>query len=90
MQYQQQQQQSTYGQQQQTYEGGHVQQQFMGQSSQHQGINNGSTSGYQHSIDDLLVQPTATLQHNLFSSQETVQTNQSVSARRMLSVDPVN
>lgn len=89
MQYQQQQQ-STYGQQQQTYEGGHVQQQFMGQSSQHQGINNGSTSGYQHSIDDLLVQPTATLQHNLFSSQDSVQTNQSVSARRMLSVDPVN
>lgn len=67
----------------QQYQGGHVQQQqFMGQSPvvvQHiQGINNGSTSGYQHSINDLLVQPTATLQQNLFSSQETVP-NQSVS-----------
>lgn len=66
----------------QQYQGGHVQQQFMGQSPvvvQHiQGINNGSTSGYQHSINDLLVQPTATLQQNLFSSQDAV-SNQSVS-----------
>lgn len=69
------------------YAGGHIQQQFMGQSSvvgqqqelHNQGINNGSTSAYQHSINDLLVQPTATLQQNLFSSQETVAANQSVS-----------
>ena len=77
MQYQQPQQQ-TFDQQQ--YQGGHIQQQFMGQSSQqHQGINNGSSSTYQHSINDLLVQPTATLQQNLFSSQDTLATNQSVS-----------
>lgn len=67
------------------YQGGHIQQQFMGQSSvveqqqQHQGINNGSTSAYQHSINDLLVQPTLTLQQNLFNSQEAVASNQSVS-----------
>lgn len=79
MQYQQQQ---TYDQQQ--FQGGHVQQQFMGQSSVvgqqqlHQGINNGSASSYQHSINDLLVQPTVTLQQNLFS-QEAVTANQSVS-----------
>lgn len=79
MQYQQQQ---TYDQQQ--FEGGLVQQQFIGQSSVdgqqqlHQGINNGSASAYHHSINDLLVQPTATLQQNLFS-QETVTANQSVS-----------
>lgn len=79
MQYQQQQ---TYDQQQ--FQGGHVQQQFMGQSSVvgqqqlHQGINNGSASAYQHSINDLLVQPTLTLQQNLFS-QEAVAANQSVS-----------
>lgn len=70
---------------QQSFEGGQVQQQqFMGQTSavnQHQGINNGSTSAYQHSINDLLVQPTATLQQNLFSSQDTLSTNQSVSSR---------
>lgn len=70
---------------QQSFEGGAVQQtQFMGQTSavnQHQGINNGSSSAYQHSINDLLVQPTATLQQNLFSSsQETLSTNQSVSS----------
>jgi hypothetical protein len=75
MQYQQQQQQS-FGYQ----AGGHIQQQqqFMGQSS----VNNGSSSAYQHSINDLLVQPTATLQQNLFSSsQDTsgVAVNQSVS-----------
>jgi hypothetical protein len=67
MQYQQQQQ--SFG-----YEaGGH----FMGQSS----VNNGSSSAYQHSINDLLVQPTATLQQNLFSSQDSsaVSVNQSVS-----------
>lgn len=67
---------------QQSFEGGAVQQpQFMGQTSnQHQGINNGSTSAYQHSINDLLVQPTATLQQNLFSSsQDTLSSNQSVS-----------
>lgn len=89
MQYQQQ---STYVQQQQsTYQGGIVQQQqFMGQSSQHQVINNGSTSGYQHSIDDLLVQPTVTLQNNLFSSQESVPSSQSVSLYRMFSFDPFN
>lgn len=66
------------------YEGG----QFMGltsvvgqqqQQQLHQGINNGSTSSYQHSINDLLVQPTATLQQNLFSSQDAVPANQSVS-----------
>jgi hypothetical protein len=66
---------------QQPFEGGHIQQQFMGQSSvvgqqqlQHQGINNGTAPGYQHSINDLLVQPTP----NLFGSQET-STVQSVS-----------
>lgn len=68
------------------YQGGHIQQQFMGQSSivgqqqelHNQGIN-GSTSAYQHSINDLLVQPTVTLQQNLFSNQDTVSGNQSVS-----------
>jgi hypothetical protein len=67
---------------QQPFEGGNIQQQqFMGQSTvvgqqqlQQQGINNGSAPGYQHSINDLLVQPTT----NLFGSQET-STNQSVS-----------
>jgi hypothetical protein len=75
----------------QQYEGGLVQQQqqqqFMGQSSvveqqqqlHHQVINNGSATGYQHSINDLLVQPATGLQQNLFSSQESVATNQSVS-----------
>jgi hypothetical protein len=58
-------------QQQQSFDyqaGGHIQQQqqFMGQSS----VNNGSSSAYQHSINDLLVQPTATLQQNLFSSSQ--------------------
>lgn len=64
--------------QQQQYEAS-GQQQFMGQSSvQHQVINNGS-SNYQHSINDLLVQPTPTLQQNLFNSQEALAANQSVS-----------
>lgn len=83
LQYNQQQQSSSFVQQ--SFEGGAVQQpQFMGQTSavnQHQGINNGSTSAYQHSINDLLVQPTATLQQNLFSSsQDTLSSNQSVSS----------
>ena len=86
MQYQQQQQPQPFNQQQQ-YEGAHIQQQFIGQSSvvgqqqgiHNQGINNGSTSAYQHSINDLLVQPTVTLQQNLFSNQDSVSGNQSVS-----------
>jgi hypothetical protein len=57
--------------------GEHMQQQFIGQSSV--AINNGSTTNYQHSINDLLVQPTANLQQNLFGSPDTHQTNQSVS-----------
>lgn len=60
--------------------GGHLepQQQFMGQSSV--GINNGSTTNYQHSINDLLVQQTPTLQQNIFNnSTETHHTSQSVS-----------
>lgn len=80
MQYQQQQPQQSFD---QTYQGGLDQQlQFMGQTSavsQHQGINNGSATSYQHSINDLLVQPTATLQQNLFSSQDALVSNQSVS-----------
>lgn len=57
------------------------QQQFMGQSTA--GINNGSTANYQHSIDDLLVQQTPSLQQNLFnSSQETHHSSQSVSFLR--------
>lgn len=51
------------------------QQQFIGQSS----VNNGASSAYQHSINDLLVQPTATLQQNLFSSQDASAVSQSVS-----------
>lgn len=72
---------------QQQFQGGHIQQQFMGQSSivgqqqelHNQGINNGSTTAYQHSINDLLVQPTATLQQNLFNNQDAISGNQSVS-----------
>ena len=55
------------------------------QQEQHQGLNNGPTSTYQHTINDLLVQnPTTTtnFQQNMFNSQEhiqPIQTNQSVS-----------
>lgn len=65
--------------------GGHIQQQqqqFIGQSSV-ANINNGSTTNYQHSINDLLVQPTANLQQNLFGSPDTHQTNQSVSINHL-------
>lgn len=77
------QQQQTFNEQ---FQGGLIQQQFMGQSTavsqlHHQGINNGS-SAYQHSINDLLVQPTVTLQQNLFNNQETITVNQSVSSNR--------
>lgn len=74
MQYQQQQQ--SFG-----YEaGGHIQQQqqFIGQAS----VNNGSSSAYQHTMNDLLVQPTATLQQDLFSQNSSaVSVNQSVSCQ---------
>jgi Ni,Fe-hydrogenase I large subunit len=83
-QYDQSSQQQTFNQPQQSSQqyqvGGHMQQQqqqFIGQSSV--AINNGSTTNYQHSINDLLVQPTANLQQNLFGSPDTHQTNQSVS-----------
>lgn len=74
-------------QQQQSFDyqaGGHIQQQqqFMGQSS----VNNGSSSAYQHSINDLLVQPTVTLQQNLFSNSQdsaVAAVNQSVSFKKI-------
>jgi len=96
MQYQPQQQQTDqYGGQQQYQDGNQMyqqqQQQFHGQSTvvatgvmqqqQHQHGLHGPTSTYQHSINDLLVQPTATLQQNLFNSESmtSISSNQSVS-----------
>jgi hypothetical protein len=55
-------------------------------STVQQGLNNGPSSSYQHTINDLLVQqPSTVYQQNVYSSQEhipAIQSNQSVSYLR--------